>query len=39
MRIKDRIIQKQELTEARGQKKVKLHEQWCGREYAKNNER
>jgi len=39
VKIKNRLLQKEELEMSRGQKKVELHEEWCGRKYAENNER
>lgn len=40
MKIKNHLMELEEkLDKAKGQDKVKLHEEMCGREYNENNER
>ena len=38
MKMKNKILEVEELRELKGQAKVKKHEEFCGREYDENNE-
>lgn len=38
MKMKNKILEVEELTELKGQAKVKKHEEFCGRKYDENNE-